>query len=65
MGAGDLLLRGDLQTDRFNLVSAEEAWRLLTSPSTAAGLGFGWLASRGRGGISAGFSLGTRGAGWL
>ncbi|MFM7270447.1 MAG: alpha-(1-_3)-arabinofuranosyltransferase family protein [Actinomycetes bacterium] len=38
MGAGDLLLRGDLQTDRFNLVSAEEAWRLLTSPEVAAGL---------------------------
>lgn len=38
MGAGDVLLRGDLQTDRFDLVSAEDAWRLLTSPDTAAGL---------------------------
>ena len=31
MGVGDVLLRGDLQTDRYNILPAAQAWSLLTS----------------------------------
>ncbi len=32
MAVGDVLLRGDMQTDRFDIVPASKAWQLFTDP---------------------------------